>query len=668
MNALSWCCKNSKNLLHQRLLNLLDLPHVDEAALPTPTDFEFWKLISDRYAKDQDPRTSEVAMLAVQVAQTTDNATCLGLAHWMAGNVYFWQDLPEFALEHFETAEAAFLQHGETLQIARMAGSKASALIDLGKFEAALASITQWLAVLAASSDELDQQRLASLHNLRGVASDLSGRLTEALEGYQRKLEWWQSRADVANASIEAEIQVARSRINIGVVQTRLGQYAEAEAAFTQAQTALHSHTHSAAVLRDLARVDMNLAWLAMTRGSATPVVRAAFVQARASAQQQAVPLSPDLALLTLFEAEWLLHIGEGAAVDVNALLALRDHCTQAGLVYEVARAELALGECASRRDESETARHHFGQVLAAPIAREDADFPYLAHLGLARVCQSLGQLDTAITHFQSALQAVEGVRQRIRQDDFRAGYFEDKLAAYRGLTRALLHTQYFEKAFVAIEQTKGRTLTEALHTETDTPEPLGVSALAQQLPADTLAIQYAIVGDEVMALLVDKAGLVGKPVPLGSLPALDELRRGLNRITSVGQLPLATADAFAAQHIRAAQVVLQRWHTQFLAPLQPAFASTASCSSAPMVCSTCCHFPACLMQLPYNIYANRTILRSRPALAFGRTFSRACARCSRRMWPWVVRRRGGCAMRPAKPSKLRHCFRKGRRQRQCKC
>ncbi len=233
----------------------------------------------------------------------------------------------------------------------------------------------------------------------------------------------------------------------------------------------------------------------------------------------------------------------------------------------------------------------------------------------------------------ETTLAHIEQTRARLAVDEFRAGYLEDKLAAYHELATLLLAASDTAGALRVIERAKARTLVDLLRAG---PESRGASqvssgeldhltaelharrrtlerpdaalapkvrrqlereitdlarqvsgrsaprygsaaagyvaepaAVAAQLPSDTLVVSYAVLGDQVWAFLMDRGGLREEPVPLGQPPEHDEVRLDLARITGIGRLPRVTAERWLAQQIRGAQAPLGRWRRQYLTPLQ---------------------------------------------------------------------------------------------------
>ena len=613
------------------------------AADLTPADFARWKPLAERLAMAQHAQAEPVANAITQVAERNGDPTCLALAHWIHANVLYLLDRPAVAIPHYEQAEHAYTQQGDSLQIARLRIGKIGALAQLGQYGAALEQGQAAAIILQTSTAEADQNRLAALHDQIGVVSEFLGRYLESLDGYQRKHRHWQARLDALGAGVDgvigedaaeriaAEIELARASANMGVAKTRLGQFVEASESFLHARTSLAKIAHFAQdepVWSDIARIDMNTAWLEMLRRSPSERIQATFVTAQHS-RTEAASTGTDLIFLDLLEATWQLSQAEPSTVDEASLTRLRDRCEASGLAYETGRATLLLGEWLLRQGQIERAKILFAQVFNAALQRGDAEIAHQAGLGWSRALQQADEPEQAIQILEQTLDRVEAIQRQIVVSEFRAGFLEDKLVLYQELAQLHLAQQAPAQALQTVERAKARTLADMLADRqlrvgmTAQPEisdrsdlaralqqarsellqahqrsaaeqqlierritdlareverrtsplhPIRLLALAElhaALPKDTLMLAYALLQGQVWAFLIDHLGLLVEPICLGATPDEIALRQQLARVTAVANLPLSTAQRWAAQHIRSAQIPLAAWHKQFIAPLQ---------------------------------------------------------------------------------------------------
>lgn len=609
-----------------RLAELLPSSHLSDPAELTIAQLAAWKPLIERSTFEDPGRAEEMARLAVAAAQASDQTDLQALAYWTAGNVSFLLDRPLEALVAFGQAEAFYQARGEALQVARMSVGAVSALDKAGRYEEALRCGQTALPILMASAELADQRRVMSLYNGIGISSEHVGRHAEALEAYERKWRWWRDRGGDS-----ARIETARSLINMGVVNARLGQYTEAHEAFTQAYDALSAVPASGHTRYDAARCAMNLAWLETLRRSPPEIIREAFAQARA-ARAAADPdgNATDLALVDLFEAEWLVETGTVDPTLRSTIAGLHDRFADAGLAFEAARAELLLARLALLGGDLSLAQDSYGTIAAAATGRGDAETAYLAGVGQARAYQAAGDLTQGRRALEAVIEAVEATRGQLLAEEHRAGFLDDKLIGYRELASLCLAQGDVAGTLRAIERAKARTLAELLdagprqdaaaeisaeaqalateeHTlrdrlqalpeaETDARRALErdlaaarrqlaqattrygdrgsdaiptIEAICAQLPTDTLLLVYGALAEQTLLFAFDQDGLRSPPCPVGLPPSQDELRLDLARITAVGRLPRDTAQRWATQQIRSAQVPLASWFDRYLAPVR---------------------------------------------------------------------------------------------------
>lgn len=610
-----------------RLFELLPHPCPEpEPASLTAAHLAAWKPMIEQSAFEDPGSAEELARLAVAIAEATGAADILALAYWTAGNVSFLLDRPLEALDAFAQAEALYQARGESLQIARMRVGVVSALDKAGRYEDALRCGQAALPMLEASDDAADQRRVMSIYNGIGISSEHIGRYAEALEAYEQKWRWWRAREGDT-----ARVETARALINIGVVNTRLGQNTEAHEAFTQAYKFLTAVSPTGQTRYDAARCAMNLAWLEALRRSPPETVREAFDQARAArSAADSAGEATDLALVDLFEAEWLVEVGAADAALRPAVASLHGRFTAAGLAFEAARADLLLARLALLEGDLAAARDQYGAIAAAATGRGDAETAYLAGVGQARAYRAAGDLAQGRRALEAVIAAVEATRRQLLVEEHRAGFLDDKLIAYRELASLCLAQEDVAGALHAIERSKARTLAEILDAGPRWGEGADAGAdtqaladeectlrdrlqalpeadrharrplerelvavrrrLAQQttrysasaqdaiptiteacarLPSDTLLLVYGALSEQALLFAFDRNGLCRPPCPIGPLPDHDELRLDLARITAVGHLPRETAQRWAGQQIRSAQIPLTAWYDRYLAPMR---------------------------------------------------------------------------------------------------
>lgn len=276
----------------------------------------------------------------------------VALALWVAGNVAMLLSQPNQALTYYQQAELLFDKQHDPLSAARMCVGKVEALCDLGIHDEAIRAGEAAILVLQSRQDDSDQQRLASLLDTLGANYERLGWLVEALANSERALGWW-------NTHVTADyVPAARAQINAAVVKTLLGQYIEAHQDFLAACATLTQATHDLAALTDVARIDMNLAWLEVVRRNTPDIIKRVFAQAQISRAHIDPHLdSVDFAFFDLLQAEWHLSNAEPTLLIEQNLVELAQRCQEAGLAHESARAAIQLARAALKRDDAAAAQ-----------------------------------------------------------------------------------------------------------------------------------------------------------------------------------------------------------------------------------------------------------------------------------------------------------------------
>ena len=156
----------------------------------------------------------------------------------------------------------------------------------------------------------------------------------------------------------------------------------------------------------------MNLAWLEALRRGPDQTTGEAFAPARA-ARSAADPAgdATDLALLDLFEAEWLVETGTADPALRPAVASLYDRFTVADLAFEAARAELLLARLALLDGDLAAAQGAYAAIAAAAMARKDAETAYLAGVGQTHAYRAAGDLAQGRRALEAVISAVEATR-----------------------------------------------------------------------------------------------------------------------------------------------------------------------------------------------------------------------------------------------------------------
>jgi CHAT domain-containing protein/Tfp pilus assembly protein PilF len=160
------------------------------------------------------------------------------------------------------------------------------------------------------------------------------------------------------------------------------------------------------------------------------------------------------------------------------------------------AEARFALGEANRRLGKAEAALEQYvtGERLVEGLGEPDIAWR-LAH-GSALALESLGRLPEAAEACQRAINRIETVRARLREERLRAGYIEERYQAYVDLARLLLRLHRDDEAFSAAERLRARSYLDLLATDRDPSLTPAQQARAVELRQRIRALERALAGE----------------------------------------------------------------------------------------------------------------------------------------------------------------------------
>ncbi|MCB9148115.1 MAG: CHAT domain-containing protein [Caldilineaceae bacterium] len=539
---------------------------------------EAWKPKLEEIARGHLPHAEELALRLLQSTEQARNEQLTAHGHWVAANMYYWLGKYWAADEQYGYAQQLFDRIGDPLSKARMSVGWIHVLGELGQYTQAIRLFQQAQPTLAASDDQPDKVREAGLYGNIGIIYESMGWLQDALDCYKRKYTFFQARVHEGR---QAVIEAAVVLNSIGIVYIFMGQYWTAEESFSQALELLEPYGNDRTVWADVALILLNQAWLQAVRSKPLMQVKRAFAAARQQRNllDQATAVEY-FALVDLYEANWLIHQKRWQEVDRESLAQLAQRTAEAGSAYETAYAHLLLGQLALQSGEINDAEAQF-ETIQSQLTAENPVIAYLASLWRARTYRGQGKVDAARQALEQGIHTIEQTRTRLTEDDYRAGYLDDKLVTYHELADLLIELEDYHAALLTCERAKARTLTDMLQGQSKAQvinsqeiDELSVAGetMAHLLPADTLAISFAVVHETVWAFLLSRKGKIRAPIQLGAKLDPKRLAISISRIQQMGRLsPSLSEDSKAVidAEVKAAQSILGQWYQDYMAPLQ---------------------------------------------------------------------------------------------------
>lgn len=601
----------------------------DSAALPlllqTQTSenqlklLESWRQFAASYAFSGDEeRAITTVRLIEEASHHIGSGAAQALAAWSRGNVCAILGQAKESVVHFRQAEAHYARLGDKLNLARMQVGLVAAHNRLGDFAEACRVAQTAYHTLSASAEVADRQRLAGLANNLAIAYEFQGRYQEAIELYERKIALWHTHPNQHQALIE----IARTRLNLGIIKKHLNLWHEADASLTDCQRILTAPALAGQYRPDLARASVHLAHLRSKQGAPATAVKAAFTAAR-----EIVSDPQNLLLLTLYEVEWALTNNQVSPPFLDMLQELHQRYTADGYVREAIRVDLAIAHCQAEMGQGEAAQLTFIEAQQAAQAIPDWELEYMAWHGLGLLNLKEEKHPQAEAALLKAVDMIENVSQSMKSGDLRTGFLDDKLAVYRdlawlhllqddvaqlfhwserGRTRELVNAlsldETGETGRLPAEQKQLRPLIEQLRHRLKTErhgehrrqledrlieltrrrEQQTLNKVARlthvtttlddaraALSPDMLMLVYLTANRQLWVLPVTAEAAL-PAVKLGATLNLDDVELELASLHSLKGYPLAWVERHSEQLTADAQRLLSQWYHCFLAPLAP--------------------------------------------------------------------------------------------------
>jgi len=316
--------------------------------------------------------------------------------------------------------------------------------------------------------------------NARAVVCRLTGRLEEAMAGYQASLVLWQELGDDHYQGIVY--------LNLGIIAYGLRQYETAVAHLHQAERFFQA-AGSTAWLR---KVQSELGLVQRDLGNWAAALRYfdAYV-----AQSQAAGATEDVGVGEANRGEVLLFQGDLAGAKEALQRAMRllpsrayrvDHLLHLGLAYQ-AEGDLGAAEGFYRQ----------GLALGQEIGRREI-LPH-AHYHLGEVLRRQGQAVAALEAFAQAAAIIQETRQPLRDEGLKISLLGRWQQVYEALVLHNLTLGRDEAAFAWAERARARAFAEGLGSA-EAGEEAGVDdrvveTVQAALPPDTTMLCYFTTG-----------------------------------------------------------------------------------------------------------------------------------------------------------------------------
>jgi CHAT domain-containing protein len=474
------------------------------------------------------------AQAAIDAAQATGDATSLALSLRAKANALYALDHHAQAVQFHQRAVALFEQVGNDAELARTLSGSIQPLLLLGRYDDALSSGERARKIF---EQQGNKRRLARLDINIGNIYHRQDRFTEAVDFYQRAYDELLQHDDaeglaavlsnlslcyislndfpralelhrIARQHCEQKgmpILVAYADYNIAYLYYLRGELgravqmlrdaaisaAKAQDAYQQALcnldlSEIYLELNLNTEARDLGRT-AHQAFLNLGFGyeGAKALAFSAIASSRTGQAFEAVKLFAQAkemfvrdhndvwaSLIDLYEA--LVLFNEGRLFEAQRLcVAAVDFFRASPMQGKAVLAELLLARISLRMNDLPTAERH---CCAARGILEKIDSPlllYQAEFLMGEIQRAGSRPEPAYESYCRAREAVEHVRGKLRGEELKIAFFQNKLEVYENLVDLCLRRpNAFAEAFAYIEQAKSRALMDLLMQSVHVPAP----------------------------------------------------------------------------------------------------------------------------------------------------------------------------------------------------
>jgi CHAT domain-containing protein len=317
-------------------------------------------------------------------------------------------------------------------------GNIALSLLGLGRTGEALEHFDRALALARETGME---QEAAYWQRGKGNALVSQGHYDLGLELHREALATYE-RSGARGLLLDAQH-------DMGMLMLTLGDPASAEAWFQQAVQLAREIGQQQAVTENLIALG-DLQYRRQRPGEARALYEEGLRRATESGESQLRALA-SLRLARVDRAQ-------GKHEDASSRAAEALQASRAiGAAPIVAEAWFALGEAARGQKEFYESLMAYDEAELTAGSDGDPDLLWQLHYGRAQSLEQSGDLQAAVRSMEASVAVIESVRERLREERFRAGWVEDKYRVYIDLVRLQLELDRTRDAFSTAERLRAR-------------------------------------------------------------------------------------------------------------------------------------------------------------------------------------------------------------------
>jgi CHAT domain-containing protein/Tfp pilus assembly protein PilF len=350
------------------------------------------------------------------------------------GGVYLLLGRYQEALDHYQQALAISEQLVSTISMSQDHGNMALCYLGLGQVDVALHHLNQAIELAVQAGMRQDE---AYWLRGRGNALMLKGRYDQGLENHRAALAIYEQ--------LEGKTELVEALHDMGALYLLLGDAGNAQQHYQQAMNLARDVGLSRGISSNL----LALGDLQGRQGD-LEAASALYAQAVQRAKESGEMTQWSLGLLRLAmvygkqERYRAAEEASGEALEIAREIGAPDLMTRA--IYMQA-------ELNRLQNSLDLALNGFQQARNKLARTPNPDLEWQVLYGHALALAGSGDREAAIASLQSAIALIEGVRDHLREERFKAGYVQDKYQVYVELVRLQLESGRQGDAFSTAER-----------------------------------------------------------------------------------------------------------------------------------------------------------------------------------------------------------------------
>jgi len=362
------------------------------------------------------------------------------------GGVYMLLGRYQQALDHYQRALAISTRLESVISMSQDHGNVGLCYLGLGRVDAALEHLGRAVELSVRAGMQQDK---AFWLAARGNAQQLKGRYDLALEDHRAALALYEQ--------IEGKTESVEALHEMGRLYLMLGDSGSAEKHYQRSMELARAIGLPRGVTRNL----LALGDLQLRQGQfavAAELYRGAVE--RASDSGEMVSWSEALLRLAAVHRDQQ-HLAAAAETSAEALEIAR----KTGAPGLVAHALYARAELDRLQHGSDAAVAGYNKAMEMLARSPDPELEWQVHYGKGLALADAGNRAGAIIALESSVSLIEGVRDRLHEERFKAGYVQDKYQVYVDLVRLQLEAGREQEAFSTAERLRSRSYLDLVET-----------------------------------------------------------------------------------------------------------------------------------------------------------------------------------------------------------